>query len=56
MAKPKDKITKDEMQNIIRSARRAVDVEAGIGVNLKRQVFTDKKKKDNKSFCRSRTD
>ena len=44
------------MENIRRGARRAVDVEAGIGMNQKYNVHTDKKKKANKDFCRSKQD
>jgi hypothetical protein len=38
--------------SIHRGARRQVDVEEGLGVDRKQQVFTDKKKKENKIHCR----
>lgn len=49
------KITKHEMLNIIRGARRKVDTSLGIHVNMKRQIFIDRKKKVNKGFCRQET-
>jgi len=52
MAKPKNKISKDEMRTLVRGARRAVDVAAGIGINMKHNVFVDKKKKANRGACR----
>lgn len=50
--KKKNKISKDELLTIKRGARREAEIEVGIGVNRKKQVFTDKKKKANKEQCR----
>jgi hypothetical protein len=45
-------LTKDKIHNIIRGARREVDISLGIGLNNKRAVFVDRRKKENKNYCR----
>lgn len=48
------KITKEELRIIAAGARRAVDIELGIGVNNRHGISTDEKKKSNKRKCRSK--
>lgn len=49
-----NKITKEELRKIAAGARRAVDVELGIGVNARHTIFIDKKKKFSKGKCRTK--
>jgi hypothetical protein len=54
--KIKTKITKEELRKIAAGARRAVDIELGIGLNNRHTIFTDKKKKADKEKCRKKKD
>jgi hypothetical protein len=47
-------ISKEDLRKISAGARRAIDVENGIGVNRKHQVFNDKKKEIDKTKCRKK--
>ncbi len=53
MKKKRSKITKDELRKIAAGARRAVDMEMGVGINTHYTISTDKKKKENKNRCRN---
>lgn len=53
MKKP-TKITKEELRKIAAGARRAVDLELGIGINAHHTISIDKKKEKNKTLCRDK--
>jgi len=54
MKKKRTKITKEELRKIAAGARRAVDLEIGIGINAHHTISTDKKKEENKNRCRNK--
>lgn len=45
-------LTKERQIKIHADARRAVDLEQGVGINRRYNVSVDRKKKDNKEKCR----
>jgi hypothetical protein len=54
MSKQKNKITKEDMATIKRGARRDVEIEVGIGINRKHDIFVDRKKQISKDKCRTK--
>jgi hypothetical protein len=52
--KPPTKITKAQLRKIAAGARRAVDLELGIGLNTHHTISVDKKKENNKNRCRDK--
>ena len=54
MKKKRTKITKEELRKIAAGARRAVDLELGIGINTHHTISVDKKKEKSKKHCRDK--
>lgn len=54
MKKKRSKLTKEDLRKISAGARRAVDIEMGIGINTHYTISIDKKKEQNKTKCRNK--
>lgn len=48
------RLTKEQIRKIAAGARRAIDLEMGISINVHYTISTDKKKKENKNWCRDK--